>query len=246
MTWSEESKNTAELEAQFAGAGLFMAAQNGEIENVRKQIEAGVDPNSKMNDGLTPLFMAVANKRIDMANLLLDKGADVDCTLNDSHATPLCLAAQHGDMPFVKLLLDRGADPRVVMKGGIGAFFLAVQGPSLEVAALFLEKGADVNCQMESTGATPLIVAALKNKLEAVELLLSRGADAGVHLRDGVMLFKCAEELMIQDTLATKMAEASSDGTIQTGHKWTAAAVAQLMGFTKVADKINAATVAKK
>jgi len=30
-----------------------------------------------MNDGLTPLFMAVANKRIDMANLLLDKGADV-------------------------------------------------------------------------------------------------------------------------------------------------------------------------
>jgi hypothetical protein len=27
MTWSEESKNTAELEAQFAGAGLFMAAQ---------------------------------------------------------------------------------------------------------------------------------------------------------------------------------------------------------------------------
>jgi hypothetical protein len=27
----------------------------------------------------------------------------------------------------VKLLLDRGADPRVVMKGGIGAFFLAVQ-----------------------------------------------------------------------------------------------------------------------
>lgn len=47
-----------------------------------------------------------------------------------------------------------------------GAFFLAVQGPSLEVASLFLEKGADVNCRMESTGATPLIVAALKNKLE--------------------------------------------------------------------------------
>ena len=50
-------------------------------------------------------------------------------------------------MDFVKLLLDRGANPKVVMKGGIGAFFLAVQGPSLEVASLFLEKvgeGTDV------------------------------------------------------------------------------------------------------
>jgi ankyrin repeat protein len=164
-----------------------------------------------------------------------------DCALNDSGATPLCLAAQHGNMPFVKLLLDRGANPEVVMKGGIGAFFLAVQGPSLEVASLFLEKGADVNCRMESTGATPLIVAALKNKLEVVELLLSKGADTGVCLNDGATLFKCAEELMIQDTLAVKLAEASTAGTLQTGHKWTAAAVAELMGFTEVAEKITAA-----
>lgn len=77
MTWSEESKNTAELEAQFAGAGLFMAAQNNEMDDVKKQLASGVDPNSSMNDGLTPLFMAVANNRVEMAHLLLDKGANV-------------------------------------------------------------------------------------------------------------------------------------------------------------------------
>lgn len=147
-------------------------------------------------------------------------------------------------MPFVKLLLDRGANPNVVMKGGIGAFFLAVQGPSVEVARLFLDKGADVNCRMESTGATPLIVATLKNKVEAVELLLSKGADVGIALLDGATLFKCAEELMIQDELAGKMAEASTAGTIQTGHKWTASAVAELMGFDEVVKKIKAATTA--
>ena len=59
------------------GAGLFMAAQNNELEDVRKQIESGIDPNSSMNDGLTPLFMAVANNRMEMAKLLLDKGANV-------------------------------------------------------------------------------------------------------------------------------------------------------------------------
>lgn len=73
MTWAEESKSTPELEAQFAGAALFMAAQNNELADVRGQIESGVDPNSSMSDGLTPLFMAVANNRVEMANLLLDK-----------------------------------------------------------------------------------------------------------------------------------------------------------------------------
>lgn len=42
---------------------------------------------------------------------------------------------------------------------------------------------------------------------KAVELLLSKGADTGVHLSDGATLFTCAEELQIQDTLALKMAE---------------------------------------
>ena len=81
--------------------------------------------------------------------------------------------------------------------------------------------------------------------LEAVELLLSKGADTSVALKDGATLFKCAEELLIQDKLATQMAEASSAGTIQTGHTWTAAAVAELMGFTEVAEKIKAAMAAE-
>ena len=34
------------------------------------------------------------------------------------------------------------------LKGGISAFFLACQGPSVEVAKVFLEAGADVNCRM--------------------------------------------------------------------------------------------------
>ena len=98
----------------------------------------------------------------------------MDSALKESGATPLCLAAQHGSMEFVQLLLARGADPNVTMKGGISAFFLACQGPSVEVAKVFLEAGADVNCRMEATGATPLIMAALKNKVDAVEMLLSK------------------------------------------------------------------------
>ena len=81
--------------------------------------------------------------------------------------------------------------------------------------------------------------------VEAVELLLSKGADTSVTLKDGATLFKCAEELLIQDKLVMQMAEASSAGKIQTGHKWTAAAVAELMGFTEVAEKIKAAMAAK-
>jgi ankyrin repeat protein len=63
------------MEAEFAGAGLFMAAQNNELESVASQLAKGADVNGTMQDGLTPLFMAVANKRMEMATLLLDKGA---------------------------------------------------------------------------------------------------------------------------------------------------------------------------
>ena len=65
------------MEAEFAGAGLFMAAQNNELESVASQLAKGADVNGTMQDGLTPLFMAVANKRMEMTTLLLDKGATV-------------------------------------------------------------------------------------------------------------------------------------------------------------------------
>jgi len=236
-----DPEKTAAMEAQFAGAGLFMATQNNEMDAVRKQLDGGTDVNSSMNDGLTPLFMAVANKRFEMATMLLERGANVNCALKDSNATPLCLAAQHGSMEFCKLLLDKGADPNVVMKGGIGAFFLAVQGPSIDVARFFLESGADINCRMESTGATPLIVAVLKNKVEVVEMLLAKGADVSLHLKGGASLWNCGEELQLSDIMAEKLAQASTEGKLGEGHKWTALAVAEMMGYAEVADKIRAA-----
>ena len=83
MVSSEGDMDISEVRCEWggrrrpSGAGLFMAAQNNEVEDVKKQIESGIDPNSSMNDGLTPLFMAVANNRMEMAELLLDKGANV-------------------------------------------------------------------------------------------------------------------------------------------------------------------------
>jgi len=235
------SNNIPPEEYQFTGAGLFMAAQNNDIAKVASDIKMGANINGQMQDGLTPLFMAVANGHVDMATLLLDAGASPDLGLKETNATPIMLAAQHGKMDMIKLLLAKGANINCVMTNGITPLFLAVQGPNLETAHVFLDAGADVNCVMDSTGATPLIVCALKDKREAVDLLLSKGADKSMKLKGGASLFKCCEELLIQDKMAEVMAQASMEGKLkQGGNDWTAEAIADLFGHNEIAEKIKA------
>ena len=61
--------------------------------------------------------------------------------LKETNATPIMLAAQHGKMDMIKLLLAKGANINCVMTNGITPLFLAVQGPNLETAHVFLDAG---------------------------------------------------------------------------------------------------------
>lgn len=56
-----------------------------------------------------PLFTAIRRNRIDVMNLLLDKGFNIQ-TRNDEGATPLHIAAMKDSHDLCKFLLDHGAD----------------------------------------------------------------------------------------------------------------------------------------
>ena len=59
-------------------------------------------------EGWTPLHAAIDGGHIDIANLLLDHGANVD-TMNIYGDTPLSTATQEGQEELVEELLARGA-----------------------------------------------------------------------------------------------------------------------------------------
>ena len=60
--------------------------------------------------GFTPLHIAAHYGNVNIANLLLDRGANVNFAASKHNITPLHVAAKWGRANMVTLLLERGAE----------------------------------------------------------------------------------------------------------------------------------------
>ncbi|KAL8962798.1 MAG: hypothetical protein Q9193_000851 [Seirophora villosa] len=70
----------------------------------------GFDIDARADDGSTPLFLAIIEDRIAVAEPLTRQGAVVDIAVN-SGVTPSAVAIEHGSDQLVKDLITRGASP---------------------------------------------------------------------------------------------------------------------------------------
>ena len=114
---------------------------------------------------------ATGNGHLEVAKLLLDKGAAVDAK-DQAGVTSLMLAAQMGYLDVVKLLLEKKADIEARASDGATPLAAAVQKGNLDMARLLLEKGAAANY----IGVSPLAVAVQTGNLQMAKLLLEKGA----------------------------------------------------------------------
>ncbi|PCJ52603.1 MAG: hypothetical protein COA79_23650 [Planctomycetota bacterium] len=80
--------------------------------------------NTKDAKGRFPIHLAVKNKRIEVIELLLAKGADIE-SQDINKKTPLHYAAEGGIMEAIELLLAKGADLKSKDKLNETAFDLA-------------------------------------------------------------------------------------------------------------------------
>lgn len=99
---------------------IVYAAQKGNAGIVAMLLESGLDVNARYAHAWTALMFVAGHgddvppaKGVEMAELLLDRGADANLT-NDFGRTALMIAAQNNRVEIVSLLLARGADPRVM------------------------------------------------------------------------------------------------------------------------------------
>jgi uncharacterized protein len=160
---------------------LLLAAREGCAACARELVKGGADINLTNPENITPLLLAVLNARFDTAKVLIESGADVN-RWDVWGRAPLYSAIDYNTTP-------RGGRPDRPSSD--------VATP-LEIAALLLERGANVDMQLKlfppyrllgpdrggdallTVGTTPLIRAAKACDVPATKLLLDKRAKVDV------------------------------------------------------------------
>jgi ankyrin repeat protein len=141
------------------------------IEVVRILLEFGVDPNVETvcEESSSPLVTAAMANDIDLAELLLDAGADINAP------DVLATAAENGDFDILNLFIDEGAD---IEAFGADALRAAGFGNNLAIVKLLLSAGADINYPAAPKGGRTLLQKAVWNgNLRTIRYLIDQGAD---------------------------------------------------------------------
>jgi ankyrin repeat protein len=160
------------------------AARAGKTAALRAFVGGGGDVNFRGKGQLdrTPLHVAIEAKKVAVARLLIELGADVNA--EDYRRTrALHYAAGLGLTTLVEILLTRGADPRAVNTFGATALHEIASGggtaparDQIRLVRRLIAAGAEVDAT-ENGGRTPLWYAAACGKVEVAEVLLDAGAD---------------------------------------------------------------------
>jgi ankyrin repeat protein len=167
------------------------------------------------------LFDAARLGRDDMIPVLLEAGADIEAVDAKGH-TALVLATYHGFEAAAALLLNAGANPNGTTASGSPLMGVAFKG-HIAIARQLLTAGADPNLR-NAAGQTAIMMSALFDRRDIIDLLLSAGADinavdAAGNDAAGVARMQGNDELAQwlqspRDMASTVNAKPSSDGAI--------------------------------
>lgn len=158
---------------------LLYAARDGHTLAARQLLDAGAAIEAPNANETSPLVMAIMNDNIDLATLLIERGADVN-SMDWYGQTPLWAAVdvRNKDLnsrtmtmdvdrepvfDLIQLLLEKGADPDARTR----------QVPPLRR----FDMGLGSLAWVDFTGMTPFLRAALSGDVRVMKLLLAHGAD---------------------------------------------------------------------
>lgn len=175
----------------FGITALHYAAIGGHQAVASQLLVAGARINDGTRTGISPLYGAVSEGKIEMVRFLIHKGANVNCTTSED-AVPLHAATTK---EMAQLLADAGADVKTRNKYGFTPLHIAAHYGYIDVARYLLSKGAELDSRTD-TGWTPLCEAVYHKETAMVRFLVSRGANVNVRTPAGSTPLRIANRLM--------------------------------------------------
>ncbi|XP_051927469.1 ankyrin-3-like isoform X36 [Hippocampus zosterae] len=137
-------------------------------------VESKMMVNRTTESGFTPLHIAAHYGNINVATLLLNRGAAVDFKARND-ITPLHVASKRGNGNMVRLLVERGAKIDARTKDGLTPLHCGARSGHEQVVEMLLTRGAPILSKTKN-GLSPLHMATQGDHLNCVQLLLHHDA----------------------------------------------------------------------
>ncbi|XP_077358910.1 ankyrin-3-like isoform X13 [Festucalex cinctus] len=137
-------------------------------------VESKMMVNRTTESGFTPLHIAAHYGNINVATLLLNRGAAVDFKARND-ITPLHVASKRGNGNMVRLLVERGAKIDARTKDGLTPLHCGARSGHEQVVEMLLSRGAPILSKTKN-GLSPLHMATQGDHLNCVQLLLHHDA----------------------------------------------------------------------
>jgi|GEM_PF-210814 len=129
---------------------IVLAAEWGFSALVKKMLEHGAEPDKATGLGITALMAAALEGRLQIVEILLSFGADINHRAEDdleggqSALTEACLA-EEPNLDLIQMLLRYQADVNLPRLDGWTPLMLAARNGHYELAKMLLDAGADLH-----------------------------------------------------------------------------------------------------
>lgn len=173
---------------------LDVAIQADQLEIAELLMSFGASTeksDSSSSETTTRLMDAARKQNVEMVNLLLKHGADVNATVKNNRTSNLHLAVRSSTARIVEILLNHGADIDAMEQDMTTVLQAAVIRGCKEVFHLLLERGANVNLT-GANGTTALHTAFTFKRDDFALSLIQHRANVNVKDCDGLTVLHLA------------------------------------------------------
>ena len=167
----------AQAPFHYLDSSLHLAVRTGQYRATEIVLDHGAAIDN-MDWWSTALHQAIELSHLDLINLLLARGADVDAR-DGLGETPLLLAGRNSREDCIIALLNHGADIHVKGSDGVMVLHSACDRGLLNIVNILLAHNVNAD-ERDERGRTPLFLAVNNSHTGCIHALLDHGANLDI------------------------------------------------------------------